>query len=172
MRKGWTVGPVLDLDSSPYYNIRSPRILSWIFFLLDEGLLDRFMVEPPCTILSPAQRPTLRGYDVPRGYGLAELGPLRGLRALAPIFRAAILGVPGFFERPNRTKMKRLSKWLCLLLSGLLKAPLTRKNLSSSTGTRSSALFIGNAAKITGISRSKASGLKALQSTQMSWLRT
>jgi hypothetical protein len=44
--------------------------------------------------------------------------------------------------------------------------------LSSSTGTRSSALFIGNAAKITGISRAKASGLKALQSTQMSWLRT
>lgn len=83
VRKGWTEGPVLDLDSSPYYDIRSPRILS-IFFLLDEGLLDRFMVEPPCTILSPAQRPALRGYDVPRGYDLAEPRALEGTSCTCP----------------------------------------------------------------------------------------
>lgn len=55
--RGWTVGPVLDIDRSPRYDLASLRLLPWIFFMIEDGRLDSFMVEPPCTTFSPALRP-------------------------------------------------------------------------------------------------------------------
>ena len=42
--KGWVVGPVLGLDSSPFFNLRSLELLRWGYPLLEEGLLDSFLL--------------------------------------------------------------------------------------------------------------------------------
>eukprot|EP00435_Cladocopium_sp_Y103_P040350 s366_g11.t1 len=117
--RGWTVGPVLDLDSSPFFNLRSLKLLSWICHLLEHGLLDSFMVEPPCTTFSPAQYPPSRSYEQPRGFDPLCPKTLEGtelaLRALTLMYLAAIYDIPALLEQPRRTKMKRLSEWRFLL---------------------------------------------------------
>ena len=122
-QKGWVVGPVLDLDSSPFYNLRSLRLLSWILHLLVEnGLLDSFMVEPPCATFSPAQYPPSRSYKQPRGFDplcpKTFEGTQLALRALTLIYAAATLQVPGLLEQPRRSKMRRLEEWLFLVELG------------------------------------------------------
>eukprot|EP00435_Cladocopium_sp_Y103_P062393 s584_g24.t1 len=118
-QRGWHCGPVLDLDASPHYNLRSLRMLSWILHLLENDLLDSFMVEPPCTTFSPAQHPASRGYDCPRGYDPLDAKTLEGtelaLRALTLVYVAARLNKPGLLEQPRKTKMRKLSEWIFLL---------------------------------------------------------
>ena len=120
--RGWTVGPVLDLDSSHFFDLRGMRSMQWIFHLLESGLLDSFMVEPPCTTLSPAQHPASRGYDCPRGYDPQEpktfAGTQLGLHAVALIFKAALHGALGLLEQPRKTKMKKLPEWQWLVENG------------------------------------------------------
>ena len=120
--KGWTVGPVLDIDRSPHYDLASLRLLQWIFFMLEDGRLDSFMVEPPCTTFSPAQYPPSRSYDLPRGFDPQEPKTLQGttlaLRALSLMSLAAQLAIPGLLEQPRRSKMKKLEEWQRLLEFG------------------------------------------------------
>ena len=30
--RGWVVGPVLDLDSSPHFNLSSLKVISWLLY--------------------------------------------------------------------------------------------------------------------------------------------
>jgi len=117
--KGWTVGPVIDLDRSPFYDLSMLRVLSWVYHLLEDGRLDSFMVEPPCTTFSPAQHPASRGYDCPRGYDPTDpktlLGTTLALRSLSLIKKGSEMKCPGLLEQPRRTKMRRLSEWQYLL---------------------------------------------------------
>ena len=76
--RGWVVGPVLDLDFSPFFNLRNLQVLRWISHLLENELLDSFMVEPPCTTFSPAQYPPSRSYAKPRGFCPTEPKTLEG----------------------------------------------------------------------------------------------
>eukprot|EP00435_Cladocopium_sp_Y103_P031603 s2642_g8.t1 len=121
--KGWVVGPVLDLDRSPYYDLQSLQVLSWIYHLLEEGLLDSFMVEPPCTTFSPAQHPASRSYECPRGFQPTEEKTLQGttlaLRALSLMWKASQVEAPGLLEQPRKSKMKKLSEWRYLIEAGL-----------------------------------------------------
>jgi len=118
-RCGWTVGPVIDLDRSRFFDLSDLRVISWIYHLVESGLLDAFMVEPPCTTFSPAQHPASRGYDQPRGYDPLDPKTLTGttlaLRSLALIDLASDSGCPGLLEQPRRTKMRRLEEWQRLL---------------------------------------------------------
>ena len=108
--RGWVVGPVIDLDRSPHFDFAHLRVLQWLFYLIEAGLLDSFMVEPPCTTFSPAQHPASRGYDCPRGFDPLEektlLGTALVLRALSLMALAADLCVPGLLEQPRRSKEK------------------------------------------------------------------
>lgn len=117
--KGWTVGPVIDLDRSPFYDLSMLRVLSWVYHLLEDGRLDSFMVEPPCTTFSPAQHPASRRYDCPRGYDPTDpktlLGTTLALRSLSLIKKGSEMKCPGLLEQPRRTKMRRLSEWQYLL---------------------------------------------------------
>ena len=121
-RHGWNVGPVIDLDRSAFYDLRSIRVISWLLHLLERGLLDAFMIEPPCTTFSPAQHPASRGYDVPRGYDPTDPHTLTGttlaLRSLALLDVASDMGCPGLLEQPRRTKMRRLEEWQRLVELG------------------------------------------------------
>eukprot|EP00438_Fugacium_kawagutii_P012773 Skav217633 [mRNA] locus=scaffold1334:5610:19402:- [translate_table: standard] len=122
-RHGWTVRPVLDLDRSSFYNLGALRLLTWVLNLLEQGLLDSVMVEPPCTTFSPAQYPPSRSYTQPRGFVPDDPKTLNGttlaLRALSIIYAASYFGAPGLLEQPRRTKMKRLQEWIFLVCSGL-----------------------------------------------------
>ena len=121
--KGWSVGPNLDLDGSPFFNLKNLKMLSWLVHLLENELLDSFMVEPPCTTFSPAQYPPSRTYQQPRGLDPEDPKTKEGtelaLRALSLILFAASLNVPAILEQPRRSKMRKLSEWLFLIASGL-----------------------------------------------------
>jgi len=121
-RHGWNVGPVIDLDRSAFYDLRSLRVISWLIHLLERGLLDAFMIEPPCATFSPAQHPASRGYDCPRGYDPTDPHTLTGttlaLRSLTLLDVASDMGCPGFLEQPRRTKMRRLEEWQRLVELG------------------------------------------------------
>ena len=115
--RGWVVGPVLDLDRSSHFNLKSLRLISWLIHLLEEGLLDSFMVEPPCTTFSPAQHPASRSYQLPRGFDPSDEKTLTGttlaLRALSLSLMAKAYQVeaPGLLEQPRKSKMRRLEEW-------------------------------------------------------------
>ena len=128
-QRGWVCGPVLDLDASRHYNLRSLKLLSWVIHLLEEDLLDSFMVEPPCTTFSPAQHPASRGYDCPRGYEPLNEKTLEGtelaLRALTLIYVGARLHKPGLLEQPRKSKMRKLEEWIFLVLAGFAEEQWT-----------------------------------------------
>ena len=88
-RKGWNVGPAIDLDRSKSYDLAALQVLRWLYYLIEEGLLDSYMVEPPCTRFSPAPHPCLRSYKIPTGFEPQEeriqLGTELALRALSLI---------------------------------------------------------------------------------------
>lgn len=121
--RGWVCGPIIDLDASPFFNLRMLRLLSWVYHLFEQALLDSAMIEPPCTTFSPAQHPASRGYDQPRGYQPLEEKTLEGtelaLRSLAIIKLCASLRKPGLLEQPRKSKMRRLEEWIALLALGL-----------------------------------------------------
>lgn len=127
--RGWVVGPVLDLDRSPHYDFKSLRVLSWIFHLLEEGLLDACMLEPPCTTFSPAQHPASRSYELPRGFDPTDekthLGTMLALRALAVLWKACQVEALALLEQPRKSKMRRLSEWEFLVASGLAQEFIT-----------------------------------------------
>ena len=57
-KRGWTVGPVVDLDRSPHFDLQLLRVLSWLLFMLENNRLESFLVAPPCTTFtSPAPKP-------------------------------------------------------------------------------------------------------------------
>ena len=114
-QQGRMVGPVVNLDRSPFYDLCQLKVLSWIFNMLEEGRLGSFMVEPPCTTFSPAQHLASRGYDCPKGYDPSDPKTLHGttlaLRSLSIVKKGSGVGCPGLLEQPRRTKMKKLSEW-------------------------------------------------------------
>ena len=140
-----TWGPVIDLDRSAFYDLRSIRVISWLLHLLERGLLDAFMIEPPCTTFSPAQHPASRGYDVPRGYDPTDPHTLTGttlaLRSLALLDVASDMGCPGLLEQPRRTKMRRLEEWQRLLELGKAEEIWTASCLVAFTTKSSCSCF-------------------------------
>ena len=121
--RGWNVGPNLDLDGSPYFDLRNLKVISWLIHLLENELLDSFMVQPLCTTFSPAQYPPSRTYQQPRGLDPTDPKTKEGtelaLRALLLILIAANMSVPSILEQPRRSKMRRLAEWLFLISTGL-----------------------------------------------------
>lgn len=118
-KRGWTVGPVIDLDRSPHFDLQQLRVLSWLLFMLENNRLESFLVAPPCTSFSPAQHPSLRSYAQPRGYDPTEhrtkVGTTLALRALTLMMVAANARVIGLLEQPRRSKMAWLPEWQFLL---------------------------------------------------------
>ncbi len=116
---GWTVGPSLDLDSSPFFDLSSLDLFRWVCHLLESGRLDGFLVQPPCTTFSPAQHPSLRAYRQPRGFNPLEartlLGTCLALRSLGLMLVASRVGAIGLLEQSRRSKMAWLDEWQAFL---------------------------------------------------------
>ena len=122
-KRGWVCGPIIDLDKSPAYNLGTIEVISWLIHMIEEGLLDSLMVEPPCTTFSGAAHPCLRSYKNPRGFcpqhDRTLVGTTLALRALCLMYVAAISEVAALLEQPLRSKMAWLSEWRSLLQLGL-----------------------------------------------------
>ena len=119
---GWTVGPSLDLDSSPFFDLSSLDLFRWVCHLLESGRLDGFLVQPPCTTFSPAQHPSLRSYRQPRGFNPTEartlLGTCLAFRSLGLMLVASRAGAIGLLEQSRRSKMAWLDEWRAFLENG------------------------------------------------------
>ena len=104
-KEGLVVGPVIDLDRSPAFDLCLLQLLSWLCFMVEGGRLDSFFLAPPCTTFSPAAYPSLRSYAMPRGFNPAErrtlLGTTLALRSLALMLVAARTRVIGLLETPR-----------------------------------------------------------------------
>lgn len=122
-KEGWVVGPCLDLDRSPHFDLSSLTLIRWLLHLVETGALDSFFVQPPCTTFSPAAYPALRSYKLPRGFSPSEkrtkLGTTLALRALCLMFVSSRCGVIGLLEQSRRSKMAWLPEWLWLVEHGL-----------------------------------------------------
>jgi hypothetical protein len=107
--RGLVVGPVLDLESSAFYNLRSLKVLSWILRMASLMPL----------LFSPAQHPESRSYLCPRGHHPSDPKTLEGtelaLRALALIYFCSISSIPALLEQPRRSKVRALEEWKYLV---------------------------------------------------------
>ena len=64
---GVIVGPVIDLSVSKHFDMRSLIVIEWAIWMIQEGRIGSFSVEPPCTTFSIARHPALRTVAQPRG---------------------------------------------------------------------------------------------------------
>ncbi|CAE7800728.1 unnamed protein product, partial [Symbiodinium sp. CCMP2456] len=53
---GWTVGPLLDPSESPEYDWGLPRLVEWVFYLVE---VDAILVGPPSDAFSPQSLPAV-----------------------------------------------------------------------------------------------------------------
>ena len=116
---GWTCGPVLDLEASRHFDLSSLEVLSWVYFLFEQGRLDSAFIAPPCTTFSPAAWPCLRSYACPRGFQPSHPRTHKGtelaLRAISLLFLCHRIAAICLLEQPRRSKMAWLSEWIAML---------------------------------------------------------
>lgn len=121
-KRGWVVGPCIDLDRSEHYNLASIEVLSWLIHMVESDQLDAYFVQPPCTTFSPAAHPAVRSYDAPRGFiptdGKTHLGTTLALRALTLLFVSARTYTVGLLEQSRMSKMAWLPEWIFLRENG------------------------------------------------------
>ena len=123
---GLVVAPVLDLSNSRQYNIKSVRMLEWIFFMLDERRFASFLLAPPCTTFSPAAHPAVRSYQQPKGFcrTLPKVSHGNGLafKSILILRHGRRRRRPGLLEQPRLSKMAWLSAWAWLRSLGCEEA--------------------------------------------------
>ena len=69
---GLVTAPPLDLDASHHYDLAQPRLVEWVFYMIESGRFRSFLTEPPCTTFSAAAYPALRSYLLPFGFDPSE----------------------------------------------------------------------------------------------------
>ena len=116
---GVVCAPVLDISYSPHYDLKVPRTLSWVIFMLEQRRLKAVLVAPPCTTFSPAAYPPVRSYKNPRGF-IRALWKVRHGNRLASSGMIVMFAVRrndamGLLEQPRRSKMRWLDIWRCLV---------------------------------------------------------
>ena len=125
-RLGFVVGPNLDISFSPFYDIRSLRLMEWLLFMMSEKRLGSLMLEPVCTTFSPAAHPACRSYQVPEGFDQSlekvEHGNMIAYRCLFLLWFARILALPALLENPRLSKMAWLRQWRWLVSTGCIES--------------------------------------------------
>ena len=112
---GLVVGPPIELSISEELNVKLPHVLSWLTYMLVEGLLDSCMVEPPCTTFSIMRSPPLRGKKAPFGYNVMDPqtsdGNVLAHRGFQVLSIGGDRGCPCLLETPNSSMLKNLPSW-------------------------------------------------------------
>ncbi len=121
--KGGLCAPPIDISVSRHFDMRGARLLEWAIWMLWEGRILCFTVEPPCTTFSSAAFPSVRSYAQPRGYNQRNPKILHGnilaFRSLLLLLVGLLAETPGLGEQPRLSKMAWLTEWKRLLLLGL-----------------------------------------------------
>ena len=136
-RRGFVVGPIIDISFSSQFDLLKTSVLGWLIFLLQNNRLRSFAVEPPCTSFSAAAHPCVRSYRQPRGFCQQNrktwVGNRLAFAALCLLLVAAHTNVFGLGEQPRRGKMAWLSEWQYLLTLDCVRETFTA---SCSFGSR------------------------------------
>ena len=123
---GLRVCTPIDLSSSPHHDMRSPKLLNWIFQMIHEKRFRSVVCEPPCTTFSPAQHPAVRSYENPLGFDRGDpktwLGNLLAFRCLAILWFCWRELIIALLEQPRLSKMAWLRFWKYLLSLGFEEA--------------------------------------------------
>ena len=119
---GLRVCSPIDLSSSPHHDMSNPKLLNWIFQMIQERRFRSVVCEPPCTTFSPAQHPAVRSYDNPLGFDRKDpktwLGNLLAFRCLAILWFCWRELVIALLEQLRLSKMAWLRFWKYLLSLG------------------------------------------------------
>ena len=117
-KHGWSIGPPIDLSFSPEFDMKEHHVIQWISFMIAEGRLGSFAVEPPCTTYSIMRRPALRDKNHPYGFNPADPqtadGNFLGQRAFQVIDLGGKTETPGILETPHSSKLKNMPSWKAL----------------------------------------------------------
>ena len=65
--RGFTIAPSFDFATSMHYNMIDSRWFEWCLHMTEEGRFRSFLLESPCTSLSPAAHPAVRSCAHPEG---------------------------------------------------------------------------------------------------------
>ena len=118
-RRGFCVGPVIDLTYSKQYDLLSTRVVEWLLFLVQNRRVKAIALEPPCTTFSAAAYPPCRSYRQPRGFNQKSskvwIGNRLAFVCLALLMAASFAMVLALLETPRRSKMAWLKEWRELL---------------------------------------------------------
>ena len=118
-KRGFCVGPIIDVSFSPFYEVMNTRLISWVMFLLQNGRLKAIALQPPCATFSPAAWPSVRSYACLRGYNQRNpktyVGNRLAFHRMALLLVALYAEVLALLETPRRSKMAWLKEWLYLL---------------------------------------------------------
>ena len=118
-RRGFVVGPIIDLTYSKQYNVADMRVLEWLIHLVQSRKVKAIALEPPCTTFSAAAYPPVRSYQVPRGFNQKSskvwLGNRLAFACLLLVLVASNSLVLALLETPRRSKMAWLDEWRRLL---------------------------------------------------------
>ena len=125
-RLGMIVCPPIELSDSPHFDLKEPRLIEWICYMLQTGRFRSIMLEPPCTTFSPAAHPAVRSYKEPLGFDRlcpkTWLGNLLAFRCFVLMMVARNYDRPNLLEQPFLSKMAWLAIWRSLLTSGFCEA--------------------------------------------------
>ena len=125
-RLGMIVCPPIELSDSPHFDLKEPRLIEWICFMLQTGKIRSIMLEPPCTSFSAAAHPAVRSYREPLGFDRlcpkTWLGNLLAFRCFILMLVAYHYDRPNLLEQPFLSKMAWLSIWRFLLKKGFNEA--------------------------------------------------
>ena len=132
---GAVVAPVLDLSRSRQYNIKSLRMLEWIFYMVEENRFASVLLAPPCTSFSPAAHPMVRSYRRPLGFRRDHPKVLHGnwlaFRSILIARHAKKHRRPSGLEQPRLSKMAWLSAWQWLRQLGFEEAVIAACQFNS-----------------------------------------
>ena len=117
--RGFSVMPPIELSDSPWFDLRSLRLVEWLADMLWQKRLRSAMFEPVCATFSAAAHPCLRSYAQPKGFQPSEprtmLGNIIAFRCIFLAWISSLCGAPSLLEQPRVSKMAWLSAWRFLL---------------------------------------------------------
>ena len=118
-KKGYVVGPIIDLTYSIHYDLTKSRTVEWLLFLVQNGRVRSLALEPPCTTFSAAAHPMVRSYRCPRGFNQKAskvwLGNRLAFACMTLLLASLFAGIFALLETPRRSKMAWLQEWQRLL---------------------------------------------------------
>ncbi|CAK9020415.1 unnamed protein product [Durusdinium trenchii] len=142
-KKGYVVGPIIDLTYSIHYDLTKSRTVEWLLFLVQNGRVRSLALEPPCTTFSAAAHPMVRSYRCPRGFNQKASKVWLGNRIPQDQpFIMDFLDLDGLYSLAEMPRLRRwASNWAGLVLGLLSRArELPLDFLSPSYRLRSSSL--------------------------------